>query len=52
MRTKPETFTDEEVTEVFWEYLDCDPDHKDRRRTAWGTKTKSVLAATIRRLGA
>lgn len=47
-----ETFTDEEVADVFWEYLDCDPDHKDRRQTAWGTKTKTGLAAVIRRLGA
>lgn len=47
--------TDNEINEianVFWGYLKRDPEHKDRRQTAWGTKTKKGLTATIIRLGA
>jgi hypothetical protein len=46
-----ESFTTEEVADVFWYYLKRDPDHKDRRLTAWGSKTKLGLAETIKRLG-
>jgi hypothetical protein len=45
------TFTDEQIADVFWDYLKRDPEHKDRRQTAWGTKTKQGLAAVIVRLG-
>lgn len=38
------------VTEVFWDYLKRDPEHKDRRQTGWGTKTKEGLARTIHRI--
>ena len=47
-----ETFTADEVAEVFWDFLRRDPETPDRRMTAWGTKTKLGLALTIRRLGA
>jgi len=45
-------FTDDEIAEVFWDCLKRDPDHKDRRMTTWGSKTRQGLAATVRRLGA
>jgi len=55
-----ETFTADEVADVFWDYLavadladdTSGADGDDRRMTAWGTKTKLGLALTIRRLGA
>ncbi len=51
MGKKNESFTTEEVADVFWYYLKRDPDHKDRRLTSWGSKTKLGLAETIKRLG-
>ena len=47
-----EKFTDEQIADVFWHLLRKDPLNKDRRMTAWGSKTKTGLAATIQRLGA
>lgn len=47
---KDNTFTNKEIADVFWDYLKRDPEHKDRRQTAWGTKTKLGLALTIKRL--
>lgn len=41
----------DDIVEVFWDYLKKDPDHKDRRRTSWGTKTEVGLVATVKRLG-
>ena len=51
MGKQRESFTTEEVADVFWYHLKRDPDHKDRRMTAWGSKTKIGLAETIKRLG-
>ncbi len=48
---KREQFTDEEIANVFWESLKKDPEHVDRRRTAWGGYTKKGIAAIIKRLG-
>ena len=48
---KRDRMSDEEIVSVFWDFLKKDPEHKDRRQTAWGTKTKQGLAATIKRLG-
>jgi len=33
-----------------WDFLPKCPEHKDRRQTAWGTKSKEGLANCIRRL--
>ena len=41
---------DIEIANVFWGSLKRDPEHKDRRQTEWGTKTKEGLAAVIKRL--
>ncbi len=46
-----ENFTDEEIAVVFWDSLKRDPSNRERRQTAWGTKTKIGLVATIKRLG-
>jgi hypothetical protein len=48
---KNEKFTSEQIADVFWNYLKKDPEHKDRRMTAWGSKTKLGLALTVKRLG-
>ncbi len=47
-----ETFTTDEIAAVFWDHLKKCPRDKDRRMTAWGSKTKLGLALTIKRLGA
>jgi hypothetical protein len=41
---------EEMVIEMLWESLRRDPEHRDRRQTAWGTKTKEGLIASIRRI--
>ena len=35
------------IADLLWDYLKKDPDHKDRRRTGWGTKTKLGLRRSI-----
>lgn len=40
---------DEHLINLLWDYLAQDPDHKDRVQTAYGTKTRQGLAASIRR---
>ncbi len=42
----------EAMVAPLWDFLKKDPGHKDRRQTAWGTKTKLGLALTIKRLAA
>ncbi len=45
--------TDEQqsaIVELLWDYLKKDPEHKDRRQTGWGTKTKVGLCACIERI--
>ncbi len=45
--------TDEQqsaIVELLWDYLKKDPEHKDRRQTGWGTKTKMGLCACINRI--
>ena len=44
--------SEEEVANVFWDYLRKVPGFPDRRATAWGSKTKKGLALTIKRLAA
>ena len=36
--------------ELLWDSLKKDPEHKDRRQTGWGTKTKIGLVACIDRI--
>jgi len=38
------------VIELLWDYLKRDSEHKDRRHTGWGTKTKEGLSACIDRI--
>jgi len=35
------------ITDLLWDYLKKDPEHKDRVRTGWGTKTKLGLRRTV-----
>jgi hypothetical protein len=41
---------DEEIIELLWESLKRDREHKDRRLTGWGTKTKVGLVACVERI--
>jgi hypothetical protein len=41
--------TDNDIIALLWDYLKRDPEHKDRRQTGWGTKTKAGLVASVRR---
>ena len=38
------------VKELLWDSLHRDPEHPDRRRTGWGTKTLPGLIACIERI--
>jgi len=40
----------EKIKTLLWDYLKCDPEHKDRRITGWGTKTLTGLVASIERI--
>jgi hypothetical protein len=46
----PENPDDDPVVQMLWDYLRRDAEHKDRRCTGVGTKTKLGLAATVRAL--
>jgi hypothetical protein len=35
------------IIDLLWDSLKRDPEHKDRRQTGWGTKTKTGLIACI-----
>lgn len=35
---------------LLWDYMKRDPEHKDRVRTGWGTKTQDGLVASIERI--
>ena len=37
----------EAIAALLWDYLKKDPEHKDRRQTGWGTKTKLGLALSV-----
>ena len=39
-----------EIKDLLWDYLKRDSEHKDRRRTGWGTKTLDGLCACIQRI--
>ena len=38
------------LVDLLWDYLKKDPEHKDRRQTGFGTKTKIGLVASIERI--
>jgi hypothetical protein len=38
------------LIDLLWDYLKKDPEHKDRRQTGFGTKTKIGLVASINRI--
>lgn len=40
----------EAIVGLLWEYLKRDPEHKDRRQTGFGTKTREGLVASVRRV--
>ncbi len=40
----------EMADELLWDFLLSDPEHKDRRRTGYGTKTLKGLTACIVRI--
>jgi hypothetical protein len=40
----------EAIAELLWDYLKADREHKDRRQTGWGTKTKAGLVASLDRI--
>jgi len=44
------TAREKAIAELLWDYLKKDPEHKDRRQTGWGTKTKIGLAASVARI--
>jgi hypothetical protein len=44
------TTRDLEILDLLWDSLKRDPEHKDRRQTGWGTKTRVGLIACIDRL--
>lgn len=45
--TSEELATAERLADLLWDSLKRDPEHKDRRRTAYGTKTKLGLLRTV-----
>jgi hypothetical protein len=51
MDAKNKIYTKEErdaaIVELLWDSLKRDPEHRDRRQTGWGTKTKTGLAACL-----
>jgi hypothetical protein len=38
------------ILELLWDSLKRDTEHKDRRQTGWGTKTKIGLVASLDRI--
>lgn len=41
------TKREQALVDLLWDYLKKDPEHKDRRWTGFGTKTKVGLVASI-----
>ena len=50
---KPETLVrelkphEQELIDLLWDYLKRDPEHRNRRKTGFGTKTKVGLVNSI-----
>lgn len=40
----------EQIIGLLWAYMKRDPEHRDRVRTGWGTKTEQGLCACIERI--
>lgn len=38
------------ILDLLWDTLRNDPEHKDRKQTGWGTKTKAGLILCIERI--
>lgn len=43
-------YQNDQLITLLWESMKKDPEHKDRRQTGWGTKTKEGLCACIARI--
>lgn len=41
---------EQELINLLWDYMKRDPEHNDRRKTGYGTKTKVGLVNTIARI--
>ena len=48
MTTEPEPKS--RILDMLWEHLPKDREHKDRRQTGWGTKTKKGLIGSLTRI--
>ena len=40
----------QKIVGLLWDFLKRDSEHKDRRQTGWGTKTKRGLVLCIERI--
>lgn len=47
VRTRELNAREKELVRLLWDYLPKDKEHKDRRKTAWGTKTQVGLCNII-----
>ena len=36
-----------DLLDLLWDYMKTDPEHSDRVRTGWGTKTQAGLVASV-----
>lgn len=50
MEANGDEHRDQEILNLLWESLKRDPEHTDRRQTAWGTKTQAGLVASLNRI--
>lgn len=41
------TASEHQIIDLLWDSLKRDPEHKDRRQTGWGSKTKQGLIASL-----
>lgn len=39
--------SEHQIIALLWDSLKRDPEHKDRRQTGWGSKTKQGLIASL-----
>ena len=49
-RTKFTEAQEKAILDLLWDNMKRDPEHLDRVRTGWGTKTKQGLVACIQRI--
>jgi len=43
-------YQNDQLITLLWDSMKKDPEHKDRRQTGWGTKTKEGLCACVARI--